>query len=256
MSLKLWEKLPDGLLKIKQRNWSALGYDVKLLIVELAHEQGFKCAHCSKNRNLEIEHDHYPEHGPGDKYTIYNVRGLVCRGCNWHIGMYEAERRGEYNSWSDRFPRVSESQYYAYIDTYECRVYPLLEAMLKEQLGTAIYWRRRNLLSKFDDWREWGGKKKKTYPWYWGFDEIKDRKYGYFRTNKQTLQFLRTVTACVKYVLEHPEYEPPDVFFEMIFRLRPILEGLRPIAEARLIAMRGGADVKNAHEPASPSANR
>jgi hypothetical protein len=42
MSLALWEKLPAGLLKIKQRPWSALDYDVKLLIVGLAREQGFQ----------------------------------------------------------------------------------------------------------------------------------------------------------------------------------------------------------------------
>jgi Recombination endonuclease VII len=166
MSFTLWEKLPGDLLKIKQRRWSALDHDVKLLIVGLAREQGFKCAHCSKNRNLEIEHDHYPEHGPGDKYTIYNVRGLVCRACNWHIGMHEAENRGEYNSWSDVFPRISDHQHESYFYAHECRVSPLLETMLEERLGSLNYWRRRNLLFKFDDWREWGGKRKKTYPWH------------------------------------------------------------------------------------------
>jgi hypothetical protein len=251
MNFWLWDKLPDGLLKMRQRRWSKLDYEVKLLINGLAHKQGFKCAHCSQDRGLVIEHDHYPEHGPGDKYTIYNIRGLVCVPCNWHIGMYEAEERGEIPNWPDRFPRVSESQYYEYIDTYECRVHPLLETMREEQLGTVVYWRRRNLLFKLDDWIEWQGKNKKRYPWHWGFDEIKDKKYGYFRTNKQTIQFLRTLTACIQYVVEHPEYEPPDEFFEVIFWIKPLLESVRPIVEAKLSAMGRGEDVKSISGPAS-----
>jgi hypothetical protein len=240
MSVRLWNKLPAGLLKMKPRGWSKLDYNVMHLIVSLAREQGYKCAHCNQTRGLEIEHDHYPVRGPQGTsipYTVYNVRGLVCRPCNWDIGMYEAEERGEYSNWPDRIRRVSDREYEEYIYLYECRVGSLIETELEERLGSTNYWRRRNLLSKFDDWREWGGKKKKTYPWYWGFDEIKDKKYGRFRTLKQIQQFFRTLTAMVRYVVEHPEYEPSEKFFEIIFWIKPILEDVRPIIETRIRAI-------------------
>jgi len=213
-----------------------LDYDVQLLIVELARSQGYKCAHCEQNSDLIIEHDHYPEHGPGDKCTIYNIRGLVCGPCNWHIGMYEAEERGEIPNWPDRFPRVSASEYESYSYAYECRVSPLLEAMLEERLGTLNYWRRRLFLQKFDEWSEYGGK----YPWYWGFEVIKLKRYG-IRTPQQ---LLRVLTPCINLVAEelrkNPEYEPPASFLKVIFWLKPLLDRVRPIVEAKLRASGGG----------------
>lgn len=224
-------KLPDRFLKMKQRTWSRLDYEVRLLIVELARDQGFRCAHCRKERGLEIEHDHDPEHGPGDKYTIYNIRGLVCRRCNWHIGLYEADQRGEYRSWPDVFLCISNHEYESYIYAYECRVRPLLEAMLEERLGNRNYWRRRLFLQKFDDWKEWGGR----YPWHWGFDEIKEQKYGEIRT---PLQFIRALTACVQFVKQELErdsdYLPPQKFIDVLVRIKPVIDEFRPIADARL----------------------
>ena len=88
--------------------------------------------------------------------------------------MYEAEERGEYPDWPDRYPRVSESEHEKYIYSYKCRVSPLLEAMLEKRLGTINYWRRRTFLQKFDEWEDEG----RNYPWYWGFEEIKEKRHG------------------------------------------------------------------------------
>jgi Recombination endonuclease VII len=226
ISLNLWNRLPRGFLRMKLRTWSRLDYRVRVLITELARDQEFKCAHCDAAHGLEIEHDHDPEHGPRKKYTIYNIRGLVCRACNWHIGMYEADQRGEYRNWPDVFPRISDSEHESYKYAYECRVRPLLEAELKERLGSRVYWRRRLFLQKFDDWREWGGK----YPWYWGFGEIKDKKYGKIRS---PLQFIKTLAACTQFVKRQlekdPDYQPPEALINVLVRIKPLIEELRLI---------------------------
>jgi hypothetical protein len=70
------------------------------------------------------------------------------------------------------------------------------------------YWSRRLLLDKFDDWKDgW----RKDYPWYWGFEEIKEKRHGKIRTPEQ---FIRTFTACVKFVAaeyeKDPKYQPPE----------------------------------------------
>lgn len=228
--MDLWSKLPVGLLRMQFETWRRLPYDVKLLIISLAHEQEFKCAHCDATRRLEIDHDHYPEHETGDRYTIYNVRGLVCRKCNWAIGMHEAEQRGEYNSWPDSNRRVSEGAFYDYDFSYQCRVSPLIEEVWKQRLGIQNYWKRRKFLSKFDDWKEgWG-----SYPWYWGFDEIKDRKYGPIRTPKHFLQiFLASMRYVAKEVERNPNYEPPKVFWDLMERAKPILDAAQSVVEER-----------------------
>jgi len=111
---------------------------------------------------------------------------------------------------------------------------------MKERLGSQNYWRRRNFLFKFDDWTEWGGKRREMYPWYWGFDEIKDRKYGYFRTTKRIQELLRFVTAYAQLIEEQhskdPKYQPPEAFLKIIFWLKPIFDRLRPEIEAKMAA--------------------
>jgi hypothetical protein len=79
------------------------------VVVELAREQKFKCAFCDKAKGLIIEHDHWPERDSGDKLTIYNVRGLACSGCNWHLGTYEADERGDYRGFDDAYKADSRS---------------------------------------------------------------------------------------------------------------------------------------------------
>ena len=73
MSLVLWQKIPAGFLKRQYRSFDRLDHEVKLLVVELAKSQDFKCAFCSSDRDLYIEHDHDPEQGDGDRPTIHNM---------------------------------------------------------------------------------------------------------------------------------------------------------------------------------------
>src|ERR1700730_7845934 len=94
MSLILWNQLPAGFLKMNYKRWVRLGHAIQQLIVELASEQHFKCALCSEDQALEVDHDHDPEHGTGDVLTIYNIRGLACHRCNWHLMVYEKDQRG------------------------------------------------------------------------------------------------------------------------------------------------------------------
>ncbi len=96
-----------------------LDLDVRELVVELARGQNFKCAFCDETQDLIIEHDHYPERGSGDKPTIYNIRGLACSGCNWHLGMYEADERGDYRGFDDAYIRIDENDFYPYAQAYD-----------------------------------------------------------------------------------------------------------------------------------------
>jgi hypothetical protein len=163
MSILLWNKLPDGFLKMKYKRWARLDYDVGLLIIELADKQKFKCALCSRKHDLVVEHDHDPEHGTGEGLTIYNIRGLTCQRCNWHLMVDEKDRNGEYRGFDDAYSYVSDREYESYTFAYDCRVGALYEDYLKEKLGLLNYWRRRIFLDKFDDWKEWGAR----YPWHW-----------------------------------------------------------------------------------------
>ena len=230
----LWSKLPTGFLKMSFKTWSRLDFDIRSLIIKLARDQNFKCVHCDESHGLIVEHDHYPDHGRGDRYTVYNIRGLVCHRCNWHLGKYEQEKRGDYSEWSDFHQYISDGDYDSYIFAYECRVSPLLEAMIEKRLGSRNYWRRRSLLTKFDDWREWGGRRR-TYPWYWGFNEIKEKKYWHIKTPEQAI---RNLAALIRYVLKelekNPAYEPPEEFLKLMVRVKPLLDSIRPIVEERL----------------------
>jgi hypothetical protein len=234
MSIILWDKLPPGLLSMGLKRWSKLDHDVRLLIFELANEQKFKCALCSRTRNLIVEHDHDPEHGPGKPITVHNIRGLACQRCNWHLMVYEKYLNGEYRGFDEASSNISSYQWENYIYAYECRVGDLREERLKQELGILNYWRRRNFLNKFDEWREWGGR----YPWYWGFDEIKDQRYGKIRTPRQ---FIRTLHACVLFVKgeieKNPNYVPPEQFLETMFRIKPFLDELHTAVKARMLEL-------------------
>jgi hypothetical protein len=74
--------------------------------------------------------------------------------------MFEAEERGEYISWENLSFKLDDSQYWSYIDRYETRAFPLVQTALKSKLGPLNYWRRSNLLWKFDHWKEGWHKQK------------------------------------------------------------------------------------------------
>lgn len=235
MSDHLWDQLPAGLLKRTPKGWMRLDREVRVLVVELARSQKFRCAFCDRTRGLIIEHDHWPERGSGDKLTIYNVRGLACSRCNWHLGMYEADARGDYRGWDDASIYISERDFEPYAYAYECRILTLLEKELEQRLRPVNYWRRRLFLQKFDDWREWS---RGRYPWPFYFAEIKERRRRKIRTPEQ---FWTTLAACVRFVVEerrkNPNFELPEQFLQVLVRVKPILNEVWPHIEARYRAI-------------------
>jgi hypothetical protein len=243
MGWALWQRLPAGLLKKKQRGFLKLDEHLQALVVELAEKQNFKCVFCAQNYDLIIEHDHEPEGGTGERPTIYNARGLVCSGCNHHIKLYEMQERGEYHPWENVYSNLSDHAFESYKYTYDCRVDSLLDALRKKRMGSWNYWRRSEFLYKFDDWSEWGS----PYPWQWGFEEIKERRHGNIRTPRQAIKAL---IACMQFVVEekkrNPDWEIPEQFISLMVRLKPLFDELRPryerlkAAKAENIASAGG----------------
>jgi recombination endonuclease VII len=197
MSLMLWNKLPRGLLKKQFKAWDRLNPDVKRLVVRLAEEQKFKCVHCPRERNLIIEHDHDPEFGPGDKLTAFNIRGLVCQRCNWHLMIYEKDLNGEHRGFDDVYSYISDHEWETYIYAYDCRAVRLHESLLEGRMGTLKYLKRRIFLDKFDDWKEWGARKR-SYPWHWGIDDVKKQKRSVIRTPEQFLKVLAAIAEYLK----------------------------------------------------------
>ncbi len=241
MSWVLWNKLPSGFLKRGYKNFNRLDHDVKTLIVNLATEQNFKCALCSRERNLIVEHDHDPFHGTGDVPTIYNIRGLTCQRCNWHLMMYEHSENGNYISFGEASSNISSREWDEYIYAYDCRVVGLSEKELEERCPN--YWERRLFIDKFDDWREWGSRRRE-YPWRWCFNEIKDQKYGQVRTPKQFFRLLAAINRYLKNEIEkNPNYEPPEEIVRGLLRLKPFLDEVRPIIESRLAELEPGRPI-------------
>lgn len=233
MSWVLWNKLPRGLLKKQFKAWDRLGPDVKRLVVRLAEEQNFKCVHCPSEHNLIIEHDHDPIFGPGDKLTAFNIRGLVCQRCNWHLMIYEKDLNGDYRSFDDVYSYISDREWESYIYAYDSRILRLYESQLEDRMGTLKYLRRRNFLDKFDDWKEWGPRKR-SYPWQWGFDEIKQRRRSIIRTPEQFLKALSAIAAYIKNELEKdPSWRPPEEVMPTLFKIFAFLEEVWPEIEPR-----------------------
>lgn len=195
MSLILWNKLPYSFLNMKFKRWSKLDRDVQALILELANEQKFKCALCSRDRDLIVEHDHDPEYGPGKPITIHNIRGLACQRCNWHLMVYEKDKNGEYRGFDEVYSNVSDREWESYIYAYECRVGALREARLEKE----------------------------------------------YRKIRTPLQFIKALSACVQFVKgemdKDPGYQPPENFLKAIFRIKPFLDELQPIIEARMLEL-------------------
>lgn len=242
MSLMLWNRLPPGFLKKQFRAWVRLDAEVKRLVVKLAEAQKFKCAHCSRERNLIIEHDHDPEFGPGNKLTAFNIRGLVCQRCNWHLMIYEKDLNGEYRGFDDVYSYISDHEWEAYIYAYDCRVVGLHESLLEQRMGTLKYLRRRNFLNKFDDWQEFGSRKR-SYPWNWGFDEVKERKRNIIRTPEQ---FLKALAAIADYlrteIAKNPDWRPPDEMMPVLVRIFEFLEEIYPSIEGRYLELKREKD--------------
>jgi hypothetical protein len=225
-----WKPIPDGLLRMRKTP-TALGrlnYDVQVLISHIAEEQGHKCAFCDANKGLEIDHEHDPELNPEqsrDIYTIYNVRGLVCHRHNIQLMMYECDQKGLTRALSEATSLLSDSEYESYIYRYDIRA----EALYEEYLESVVpnYWRRRLFLDKFDSWRYRG--LCREYPWHWGFDEIKDQKYGKVRTPRQ---FFGGLLACLQFVKseleKNPNFEIPEQFIKLLVLLKPFLDEATP----------------------------
>jgi hypothetical protein len=221
MAIKGWSELPSGFLKIGFGGWMRLDSDVQLIVCELAESQRFRCALCSRSRGLVIDHDHYPEEGTGATYTKYNVRGLLCTSCNWHLGFYECEASGGYFGWENASYRISSREYDDYVDTYQYRVSPLIEALREQRMGSANYWRMRRHHQKFDEW------------YYDGIvptwrERLAEEKA---RTIDSPEKFFRVLKACAEFVVEQikkdPNFRPPDKFVEVIRKVRNLIEEAR-----------------------------
>jgi Recombination endonuclease VII len=222
-----WNDLPQGFLRLGFNRW--LRFEpLRDLIVKQARKQNFRCALCSTDRRLIVEHDHDPHIGEWERPTIYNTRGLVCERCNRHIDFYEQRERGDYG-WHHVNICFSDSEYDDYIYAYEMRVLALWENDLQKRLGHR-YWRRRIFVDKFYDWYEgrWY-----EYPWKSYFNEIRILR----RWTQHPEELFKTLLACMKFVAaeieKNPNYQPPSDFIKVMFRIKPIIDELRPIAEAQ-----------------------
>lgn len=225
-----WKDLPDGFLRLGYDRWRRFDSALQDLIVKLAREQQFRCALCTANRDLIVEHDHDPYIGDYKRPTTYNTRGLVCHACNRHIDFYEQRERGEYG-WDHVLIRFSDLDYEDYIDAYNRRVLALWENDLRKRMGDARYYRRKRFVTKFYDWREgWDD----DYPWTSHFEEIRHRKQWI----RDPALFFRTLLALMNFYVDYkqknPDYQPPEDFIRVVVRVKPMLDELRPIVEARL----------------------
>jgi hypothetical protein len=221
MSTRLWDQLPARCLKMGFERFARLDRAIQQLLYKLALKQRFKCALCSSTRGLVVEHDHEPEEGPSKPYTIYNVRGLVCGSCNWHLGFYECEARGGFFCWENASCRISDSEYESYIYLYRCRVGPLIEALQEQRMGSDNYWRMRRHHQRFDEWYYEGAR----CAWR---DRLAEERARTIRTPEQ---FIRVFTACVNFVGEQikkdPDFQPPEKFMKVFHQVRGLVEAAR-----------------------------
>lgn len=224
MSFVLWKKLPEGFLRKSYRQFYKLDHEVKRLIIELANNQKFKCALCTQDRNLIIEHDHEPEEGRGDRITIHNIRGLVCQQCNSSLSVYERQERGVYFGLENVTSYISSHRYERYVYAYECRTASLREALLEKQIPN--YWHRKLILDRFDYWFYEEGR-----PPLW-YRKYKEKE----RTKIETPEdFIRVLTAIVQFVTEQlkkdSNYQPPEGFLKIMVLIKPIIEQAMAIRE-------------------------
>jgi hypothetical protein len=150
--------------------------------------------------------------------------------------MYEHSENGNHVSFGEASSNISSQEWDEYTYAYDCRVVALHESELKERCPN--YWQRRVFIDKFDNWREWGNRRR-DYPWRWYFNEIKDRRHGTIRTPQQFFKMLAALNSFLKNELEKdPDYEPPEEIIKALLQIGPFLDELRPVVEARLAEMR------------------
>jgi recombination endonuclease VII len=215
MSVRLWKEMPEGFLKIGFKAFDKLDHDIKQLIFDLAKDQNFKCALCSKRRDLIIEH----EHEPREKVpcTVYNIRGLVCGRCNKALMGCDMEECGYFTNWENGYPYLSSDDYQNYKYRFDCRVAPLIDAAHVKRVGCRNTAHREHVLWMLDARYEEG-----RFPWQ---RRSKGTWDGEIRSPEQAIEVL---TACVEFVAEQfkkdPNYEPPEIFLKLMVQIRPILD--------------------------------
>lgn len=228
MSLCLWKALPDGFLKRGYRSFDRLEQAVKQLVIDLAKEQNFRCALCSQDRDLVVEHDHEP----GEKVvvTVFNVRGLVCQRCNQALKGCDMAERGYFTSWENGYPYLSEWDYEDYKYRFENRVEPLIDAAHVQRVGCRNIERRKHVLWVLDRRYEEG-----RFPW-----QLRSKKEwnGEIKSPDHALQVL---AACMQFVVEQhkadPDYKPPEKFLRLMSIVGPMVE--QAMADRSPMTMQG-----------------
>lgn len=218
MRQSFWDTMPSGFLKIGFKSWSKLDPGVRRVVAELAESQKFKCALCTKTRNLVIDHDHEPEEGPGHPYTVFNIRGLVCERCNWHLMVYEKQEGGEHFGWENAYPCISSYEYETYDHIYRCRVSSLIEALLEQRMGSANYWHRKLVLQKFDMWFYDGERSEWRERWA-------QRQAWKIETPEQFIECLFALTRFFTAQMDKAaDFVSPGEFILLLRRVRHILQ--------------------------------
>lgn len=215
-SLRLWNKLPEGLLGRSFESWHRLGYKVQLLVLRLAEEQNSKCFFCSNGTGLFIDHEHYP--GIKEKVTVYNIRGLLCPRCNSHISYIEQEEVLGFTNFENAECWLSSSDVETYKYLFDQRVIEFREADLEEEMGGHRYLERGARLSQIEYWRESAS----TSQWE-PFEHAKFRQ-RMKHTRFVAAYFLTTLRYIAKQFEADPNYDPPENVRAFIEQITPLMD--------------------------------
>jgi hypothetical protein len=222
-----YDDLPLGFLRMGRRSFEKLNSGVRTVIVALAKEHNYKCAFCTCDHKLEVEHDHDPDEGSGDEYTIYNIRGLVCRGCHFHLTLYERLEQGDSMGWDHVDCRIDWQEYKDYIYFYTTRTDPLLNSLHVKRVGCSNPEHREIVLRKFDAWKY----DEEPSPWRERWERDRAPR---IETPEEAI---RGLLACLRYAKAEADKDPngqlPAELIEPLVRLWPIVESLAAIARER-----------------------